>query len=131
MKGLGEALRQLGFEPDRDFLVRDDGDRRGPYIAEWLSERAQPSEAEIAEAAASASAADARRQAERQLAATDAGMARHVEHVWAAVKRAMAKGRPVTDADLPIDTRALLEARAALRAQIDTPPAGDGSSQPV
>ena len=40
------GLEQLGFTPNVDFVLQDDGD--GVYIKEWNSkERSQPSEAEI------------------------------------------------------------------------------------
>ena len=40
-----EGLSQLGFTPDIDFLLQDDGS--GPYISKWNSASPQPSEAEI------------------------------------------------------------------------------------
>jgi hypothetical protein len=40
-----EKLMWLGFVPDVDFIAQDDGE--GPYIKEWLSATAQPSDAEI------------------------------------------------------------------------------------
>jgi hypothetical protein len=42
---LAEKLIALGFEPETDFICRDDG--AGAYIAEWLSADPQPSQAEI------------------------------------------------------------------------------------
>ncbi len=40
------GLEQLGFDPDKDFVLSDDGN--GVYIKEWNSkERSQPTEAEI------------------------------------------------------------------------------------
>jgi len=40
------GLEQLGFTPDVDFVLQDDGN--GVYIKEWNSkERSQPTEAEI------------------------------------------------------------------------------------
>jgi hypothetical protein len=39
------GLIKLGFEPEIDFMVQDDGD--GAYIKEWLSATAQPSDADI------------------------------------------------------------------------------------
>jgi hypothetical protein len=41
------GLIQLGFAPDIDFSLQDDSDGRGTYIAEWLSDKPQPTEAEI------------------------------------------------------------------------------------
>ena len=41
-----EGLQQLGFTPEVDFSLQDDGD--GAYIKEWKAkERSQPTEAEI------------------------------------------------------------------------------------
>ena len=40
-----KGLIQLGFTPEEDFSLRDDGD--GVYIEEWRSAGLQPSEAEI------------------------------------------------------------------------------------
>jgi len=39
------GLRQLGFVPDTDYVLRDDGS--GVYIKEWNSASSQPTEAEI------------------------------------------------------------------------------------
>ena len=40
------GLEQLGFDPDKDFVLSDEG--KGVYIKEWNSkERSQPTEAEI------------------------------------------------------------------------------------
>ena len=47
---VASGLIQLGFEPGKDFWCADNADGNGPYIAEWLSEKPQPSEAEIATA---------------------------------------------------------------------------------
>ena len=40
-----QGLIKLGFKPDADFGLQDDG--AGPYIKEWKSESPQPTEAEI------------------------------------------------------------------------------------
>jgi len=40
-----KGLIQLGFTPEEDFSLRDDGD--GVYIEEWRSAGLQPSEVEI------------------------------------------------------------------------------------
>ena len=40
------GLIQLGFTSD-DFKLQDDSDGKGTFIAEWLSDQAQPSEADI------------------------------------------------------------------------------------
>jgi hypothetical protein len=40
-----EGLMQLGFTPEVDFSLQNDGD--GTYIREWWSASPQPSEAEI------------------------------------------------------------------------------------
>jgi len=41
-----QGLQQLGFVPQRDFLLWDEGDGR-VFIKEWLSNKPQPSEADI------------------------------------------------------------------------------------
>jgi hypothetical protein len=40
-----QALEKLGFDPDADFILQDDG--QGVYIKEWNSASPQPTEAEI------------------------------------------------------------------------------------
>ena len=47
---IASGLIHLGFESGKDFWCADKSDGKGPYIAEWLSEKSQPSEAEIATA---------------------------------------------------------------------------------
>jgi len=42
------GLIKLGFTPEIDFSLQDDG--KGVYIAEWNSDQPQPSEAEIEQA---------------------------------------------------------------------------------
>jgi len=41
------GLIQLGFTPEVDFVVQDNSDGNGAYIAEWLSDSPQPSVAAI------------------------------------------------------------------------------------
>ena len=41
----GGGLMELGFIPEEDFVLFDDGD--GTYIKEWKSSKPQPSVAEI------------------------------------------------------------------------------------
>ena len=41
------GLVQLGFTPEVDFSLQDDSDGNGVYVAEWKSDQAQPSVAEI------------------------------------------------------------------------------------
>ena len=43
---MNEGLTQLGFRPDIDFVLRDNGDG-AVYIGAWLSNQPQPSGAEI------------------------------------------------------------------------------------
>ena len=45
---LASILLHMGFLPDRDFVVRDDGG--GPYIYRWTSQQPQPTPAELAAA---------------------------------------------------------------------------------
>jgi len=44
------GLERLGFNPYTDFILQDDSDGNGVYIAEWLSSQPQPSEADIEQA---------------------------------------------------------------------------------
>ena len=39
------ALEKLGFTPEADFILQDDG--QGVYVREWMSASQQPTEAEI------------------------------------------------------------------------------------
>ena len=48
---IAKGLKQLGFTPEVDFVCQNDGDGKGDYIKEWLSEKAQPSDSEIITAA--------------------------------------------------------------------------------
>ena len=36
------GLQQLGFTPGTDYVLQDDSDGNGPFIAKWLSGDAQP-----------------------------------------------------------------------------------------
>lgn len=47
---IANGLSRLGFVPLVDFIAQDDGN--GPYVASWMSELSQPTDAEIAAAAA-------------------------------------------------------------------------------
>ena len=47
---IASGLIHLGFESGKDFLCVDKSDGKGPYLAEWYSDKPQPSEAEIATA---------------------------------------------------------------------------------
>ena len=42
---IARGLKHLGFTPNEDFVLQDDGS--GQYIREWLSNESQPSESEI------------------------------------------------------------------------------------
>jgi hypothetical protein len=42
-----QGLIRLGFDKYTDFSLRDDSDGKGGYIEEWLSDKPQPSEADI------------------------------------------------------------------------------------
>ena len=41
------GLKQLGFTPEVDYILQDNGDGAGTFIAEWNSASPQPSVAEI------------------------------------------------------------------------------------
>jgi hypothetical protein len=45
---IARGLKHLGFTPNEDFVLQDDG--AGAYIKEWLSGSPQPSDDEIATA---------------------------------------------------------------------------------
>ena len=47
-----QGLKKLGFKPETDFILQDDG--AGAYIKEWKSGSPQPTEAEIETADATA-----------------------------------------------------------------------------
>ena len=47
-----QGLKKLGFKPETDFVLQDDG--AGAYIKEWKSGSPQPTEAEIETADATA-----------------------------------------------------------------------------
>jgi len=42
-----QGLKKLGFMPEIDFILQDDSDGNGAYIAKWNSASPQPTEAEI------------------------------------------------------------------------------------
>jgi YD repeat-containing protein len=42
-----EGLTQLGYKDDIDFVLQNDSDGNGTYIASWLSSDAQPTVSEI------------------------------------------------------------------------------------
>ena len=41
------GLKQLGFTPEVDYILQDNGDGAGTFIAEWLSGSPQPTVAAI------------------------------------------------------------------------------------
>ena len=47
-----KGLQQLGFTPDTDYILQDNSDGNGPFIAEWKSGSPQPTVSEIEAAAA-------------------------------------------------------------------------------
>ena len=47
---VASGLIHLGFESGKDFLCVDKSDGKGPYLAEWYSDKPQPSEKQIADA---------------------------------------------------------------------------------
>ena len=57
------GLEHLGFDPDKDFVLSDDGN--GVYIREWKSASPQPTEAEIEAAHAEWEAEHAANQYQR------------------------------------------------------------------
>ena len=42
-----QGLIQLGFTPEVDFILQDNSDGAGIFIAQWLSASPQPNEADI------------------------------------------------------------------------------------
>lgn len=67
-----EGLQQLGFTPEVDFSLQDDGD--GTYIREWLSASPQPSVDEIETAHAEWQAEQVATQYQRDRAAAYASI---------------------------------------------------------
>jgi hypothetical protein len=41
------GLEKLGFTPNIDFILQNDNDGRGNYIAQWMSDKPQPTTQEI------------------------------------------------------------------------------------
>ena len=41
------GLEKLGFTPNIDFILQNDNDGRGNYIAQWMSDKPQPLTQEI------------------------------------------------------------------------------------
>lgn len=48
MLDLAERLQALGFAVDADFVLQDDGEGAGPQIAQWLSNKKRPTQAQLA-----------------------------------------------------------------------------------
>lgn len=76
---IGTALRVLfpSARPDVDYLVRDDGDGRGPYIDRWALAAPPPSQAEI-DAAITAAASEAAIKAEIDAIEAETGISRRL-----------------------------------------------------
>lgn len=78
-----EGLMKLGFTPEVDFSLQDDGD--GVYIASWHSASPQPSEAEIEAAHAEWQAEQDATQYQRDRKAEYPSMDELVVALWEAV----------------------------------------------
>lgn len=94
---------------DKDWLLQDDSDGKGPYIREWNRPETKPTKAQLA-AMVAAYVPPEPTKAEK-LAATDAGMIRVYEDVVSAL---IAKG-VVSVSDLPDAARRKWQERVALR----------------
>lgn len=78
-----EGLQQLGFTPEVDFSLQNDGD--GTYIREWLSASPQPSVDEIETAHAEWQAEQDATQYQRDRKAEYPSMDELVVALWEAV----------------------------------------------
>jgi hypothetical protein len=77
------ALEKLGFTPEVDFSLQDDG--QGVYIKEWMSASPQPTEAEIEAAHAEWGAEHAATQYQRDRAAEYPSIEALVVALWEGV----------------------------------------------
>lgn len=77
------GLKKLGFTPNKDFVLQDDGD--GVYIKEWNSASPQPTEAEIEVAHAEWEAEHAATQYQRDRAAEYPSIEAIVVALWEGV----------------------------------------------
>ena len=77
------GLEQLGFIPNKDFVLRDDGD--GVYIESWNSASPQPTEAEIETAHAQWQAEYAATQYQRDRKAEYPSMDELIVALWEGV----------------------------------------------
>jgi len=80
-----QGLTKLGFNPDIDFILQDDSDGKGVYIAEWLSDQPQPSEAEIEQAHTEWQAEYDSNQYARDRATQYAPLADQLDMLWHAI----------------------------------------------
>jgi hypothetical protein len=77
------ALEKLGFTPEIDFNLQDDG--QGVYIREWMSASPQPTEAEIEAANTEWEAEQAATQYQRDRAAEYPSIEALVVALWEGV----------------------------------------------
>jgi hypothetical protein len=77
------ALEKLGFTPEVDFSLQDDG--QGVYIKQWMSASPQPTEAEIEAAHAEWEAEHAATQYQRDRAAEYPSIEALVVALWEGV----------------------------------------------
>jgi len=80
-----QGLIKLGFVPEVDFSLQDDKDGRGIYIAKWMTDAAQPSEAMIEQAHNEAQAEYDSNQYARDRATQYAPLADQLDMLWHAI----------------------------------------------
>lgn len=77
---IANGLKHLGFDPIRDFSCQNDGN--GVYLKEWLSDKPQPSEAEIAQAITDAETQYTATQYQRSRAAEYPSLAEQLDYIY-------------------------------------------------
>jgi len=80
-----QGLKKLGFMPEIDFILQDDSDGNGAYIAKWNSASPQPTEAEIEAAHAEWQAEYAATQYQRDRKAEYPSMDELIVALWEGV----------------------------------------------
>jgi len=78
-----QGLEKLGFTPEIDFSLQDDG--QGVYIRKWMSKSSQPTETEIESAHAEWEAEQAATQYQRDRAAEYPSIEALVVALWEGV----------------------------------------------
>jgi len=79
---IARGLKQLGFEPEVDFICQDDRDGKGAYISKWLSSSAQPSDSVITSAANTADINDTNTKYRRDREFAYADIKVQLDQLW-------------------------------------------------